>query len=72
MHIVNMAGKMMKFNIRETDLLQFPEEIIVISPEEQRKHAWRNVRRGGRKFPGLLKLDKNGRPVIYGEKEKDN
>lgn len=63
--VVNTAGKAFKRTFREKDLFKFPDEVIIIDPEERERQAMETALYHSKMFPKLIK-QKDGKPLIYG------
>ncbi len=64
--IVNMSGKVMKRTFQEKDLLKFEDEVVRIDPKERERQAMETLAYHAKMFPKLIKLNKDGKPRIYG------
>lgn len=67
--IINISGKEVKHPIRPEQLIQFKDEIIILSPEERERRSIEILKHFKSKFWTLLKLDENGNVKIFGEEE---
>jgi hypothetical protein len=68
MWIVNVSGKSVKRNIKETELgIRFVGEIVIVDPEERRRQAMETALLHAKMSPQQIKRDKDGKPMIYGE-----
>ena len=66
--LVNISGKMVKRELKETELgIKFPEEIIRIDPEERKRQALETALYHAKMAPRQIKRGKGGKPRIYGE-----
>ena len=63
-----MSGKMIKQEIKDTDLgIRFADEIVKIDPEERRRQALEAAEFLVKMAPKTLKRGKDGKALIYGE-----
>ena len=68
MWIVNVSGKSVKRDIKETELgIRFADEIVIVNPEERRRQALETAEYFAKMAPGICKRGKNGKALIYGE-----
>ncbi len=68
MWIVNMSGKSVKRDIKETELgIRFADEIVIVDPEERRRQALETAEYFAKMAPGICKRGKDGKALIYGE-----
>ena len=68
MWIVNISGKSVKRDIKETELgIRFAEEIVIVDPEERRRQALETAEYFAKMAPGICKRGKDGKALIYGE-----
>ena len=66
--IVNMSGKSVKRDIKETELgIRFADEIVIVNPEERRRQALETAEYFAKMAPGICKRGKDGKALIYGE-----
>lgn len=66
MHILNISGRLKK-EIKEEDLFKFKDEIKIVDSKERKRQAMAGGEFHMRKFPGLIKRSKDGKPKIYGD-----
>lgn len=65
---VNVSGKSVKRDIKETELgIRFADEIVKIDPEERKRQAMESAEWLAKMYPRLIKRSKDGKPMIYGE-----
>ena len=64
---MNIAGKSLRKDITEDDLFKFRDEIIIVDPIERKKQAMKAAQFHMKRFPELIKKDKDGKPKIYGD-----
>ena len=65
---MNISGKMVKRELKETELgIRFPEEIVFIDPEERKRQALETAAFHAKMAPRQIKRAKDGKAKIYGE-----
>ena len=64
---MNITGKHLTTEITEEDLFKFKDEIIIVDPEVRKEQAMKAAQFHMKRFPGLIKKDKDGKPKIYGD-----
>jgi len=65
--LLNIAGKSLRKDIKEDDLFKFRDEIIIVDPVVRKEQAMKAAQFHMKRFPGLIKKDKDGKPKIYGD-----
>jgi len=64
---MNIAGKYLTKDITEEDLFKFKDEIKIVDPEVRKEQAMKGAVFHMKRFPGLIKKGKDGKPKIYGD-----
>lgn len=66
-HILNISGKSLRKDIKEEDLFKFKDEIKMVDPKVRKEQAMRAAEFHMKRFPGLIKKGRDGKPKIYGD-----
>lgn len=66
--IVNVSGKAMKREIKQTELgVKFSDEIVKVDPEERKRQALESAEFHAKMAPKKIGRGKDGKALIYGE-----
>ena len=65
--LLNISGKSLRQDIKEDDLFKFKDEIKIVDPRVRKEQAMKGAQFHMKRFPGLIKKGKDGKPKIYGD-----